>query len=250
MADGKSSSHRRRHRHRSAEEAAPRKSDLGVRTVSAVVMVTVAGTALWLGGLVFKLFALAIGLGVMWEWWGLASKLDHSAGRRFAWLVVGAIYVGMAVNALVNLRNTALELAVVTLLTVIAVDVGAYFAGRTFGGPKIAPKISPSKTWSGLAGGATGAALVLAGFYHWGCTNQLAGSCATLQMQNPTFAMALFGALVAVVAQAGDFFESWMKRKAKVKDSGSLIPGHGGLFDRTDGLIAVLFLAAVAQRFA
>lgn len=251
MADGSSSSHRRRHRRRSRseEEVAPRKSDLGVRTVSAVVMVAVAGSALWLGGMVFKLFAIAIGLGVMWEWWGLASKITHSFASRFVWLVAGAAYIGQAVLALVAMRATGLELALTVLLTVIAVDVGAYFAGRTFGGPKIAPKISPSKTWSGLIGGSVGAAVVLTGFYEWGCSDPLAGSCATLQVANPFPVLALFGGIVAVVAQAGDFFESWMKRKAKVKDSGSLIPGHGGLFDRTDGLLAVLFVAAMANRF-
>ncbi len=116
------------------------------------------------------------------------------------------------------------------LLAVIATDIGAYFAGRSIGGPKIAPSISPSKTWAGLAGGMAGAALVL-----------------MLGRGNGMAAEAIGGgAMLAIVAQAGDFFESWMKRRAGVKDSGKLIPGHGGLFDRVDGLLAVVFVGGVA----
>jgi phosphatidate cytidylyltransferase len=120
--------------------------------------------------------------------------------------------------------------AVLTLVAaVIATDVGAYFAGRTLGGPKIAPKISPSKTWAGLAGGMIGASVVL-----------------VLGRGNNMVADAIAGGmLLAVTAQAGDFFESWMKRRAGVKDSSHLIPGHGGLFDRVDGLLAVLFVGGL-----
>jgi phosphatidate cytidylyltransferase len=129
---------------------------------------------------------------------------------------------------------------------VVATDVGAYFAGRTLGGPKIAPSISPSKTWSGLIGGMLAASLF---------------AVALAMRVSPVFSMEelvlaiLFGAFLAVVAQAGDFFESWMKRKAGVKDSGAMIPGHGGVLDRIDGLIPVVivgtgvFLAMTLWRF-
>jgi phosphatidate cytidylyltransferase len=127
------------------------------------------------------------------------------------------------------LRNPTMgPLPVLILLgTVIAIDIWAYFFGRRFGGAKIAPAISPSKTWSGLVGAMLGAALVLY-FAH-----------------GHDWRWAFAGPPVAVVAQAGDFFESWMKRRAGVKDSGRLLPGHGGLFDRVDGLLAVLFALGI-----
>ncbi|HEX4848687.1 MAG TPA: phosphatidate cytidylyltransferase, partial [Novosphingobium sp.] len=143
----------------------------------------------------------------------------------------------------------------VVLLGVIGTDVGAYFTGRTLGGPKIAPAISPSKTWSGLIGGMLGAAL---GIY---LAMRIAFTAPFIDAMNAAMSgepdavtlvpggegpslvgVLVAGAVLAVVAQAGDFFESWMKRRAGVKDSGRLIPGHGGLFDRTDGFLAVLFV--------
>jgi len=132
------------------------------------------------------------------------------------------------------------------VLAVMAVDIGAYFAGRAIGGPKIAPRISPSKTWAGMVGGVFGASLVIALSDLWAGADPFAdpnypefhGNWYLLQS---ILAWLIGGLLFAVVAQMGDFFESWMKRKAAVKDSGKLIPGHGGLFDRVDGLLAVCF---------
>ncbi len=219
-------------------DAQSKKSDLPVRIVSAVVMVAVAGAALWLGGRTFNAFAILVGAGVLWEWWTLVRRFVGSAVGRAAWLTSGAIYIGAASISLIRLRDDGIEPALATIALVIAVDVGAYFAGRTVGGPKIAAKISPSKTWAGLIGGVVCASAALATL-EW--TNGI--SPAELGLGY----FLLMGSLVAVTAQAGDFFESWMKRRAGVKDSGNLIPGHGGLFDRNDGLIAVLFMLAVFQ---
>lgn len=232
-----------------------KKSDLPVRVASAVVMVAVAGAALWLGGWAFTIFATLVALGVYYEWWGLITKLSGGAIAQSAWMLGGAGYIGVAAFSLIEMRGQSLSVALQALLVVIAVDVGAYFAGRSIGGPKIAPRISPSKTWAGLLGGFLGATIVLALAYdscivedpvtpweHWKI-------CSGIQLRgmftNPTrtlVGLLFMGALVAIVAQSGDFFESWMKRRAGVKDSGVLIPGHGGLFDRTDGLIALLFV--------
>ncbi len=207
----------------------PKKSDLGVRTLSAVVMVAVAGTALWLGGWVWTAFAAVVALGVLWEWRGLVVGFEPSPVKRGLWNAGGIVYVGLAALVLDRLRNGLPEISHILVLigSVIAVDVGAYFAGRAIGGPKIAPSISPSKTWAGLGGGIVGAALLLGGLSH-GDPGHIA-----------------IAPVIAVVAQAGDFFESWMKRRAGVKDSGHLIPGHGGLFDRVDGLLAVFFVIGV-----
>ena len=218
--------------------APAKKSDLGVRTASAIVMVAIAGTALWAGGWVFLAFVVAVGLGVLWEWWNLAQRIAATPLGAALWLAGGASYVGIAMAVLVNLRQQGLFSALVPIILVIAVDVGAYFAGRTFGGPKIAPAISPSKTWSGLLGGMTAAAAVMFGVQHFGGTSL-----------SYSLLWCAVAALLAVFAQAGDFFESWMKRRAGVKDSGHLIPGHGGLFDRVDGLLAVLLLTGLILAF-
>jgi phosphatidate cytidylyltransferase len=208
-----------------------RKSDLGVRTGSAIVMLAVAGTALWLGGWWWVALVALISAGVLAEWIALAKGFAHSPARRALWNVGGVVYVGIAAVMLLFLRSQFFTLAPILAVLggVVATDVGAYFAGRTIGGPKIAPAISPSKTWAGLGGGMVGAMLVL-----WLVNRWSGGSSSQLEIL-------LAGAMLAVFAQAGDFFESWMKRRAGVKDSGKLIPGHGGLFDRVDGLLAVMF---------
>jgi phosphatidate cytidylyltransferase len=233
-------------------QASAKKSDLGVRSLSAVVMFAVAGTALWLGALVWTVFVLLLGFGVVREWVALATGFNTPGLARLGWVAAGAIYCGLAVTMLVVLREgQGGILPVLTiLLAVICTDIGAYFAGRTFGGPKIAPKVSPSKTWAGLVGGSLAAVLAIAavmfvehrvgveGYYQvrFGFKEPLL---------TPNWMASLVGVPIAIIAQAGDFFESWMKRRAGVKDSGALIPGHGGLFDRVDGLLAVMFVIGV-----
>ncbi len=220
---------------------APKKNaDLKARTLSAIVMVAVAGGALWLGGIAWTVFVLLVATGVLWEWNKLSRKIAESWWARALWLVAGVVYVGTAGEMLHALRANNILSVQIVLLAVIATDIGAYFAGRTFGGPKIAPKISPSKTWSGLAGGAMGAFVVFLLFLT--CPACLHGD---FRVGFEGQAYLLAGPLIAIIAQTGDFFESWMKRRAGVKDSGHLIPGHGGLFDRVDGLLAVLFVAGI-----
>ena len=225
------------------ETTQPKKSDLPVRAASAVVMVAVAGTALWLGGWWWTVFVAAVALGVLWEWWGLVTRITTYWPQRVAWAIAGLAYVSFAALVLVFTADIdGFPFVLLIVAAVVATDVGAYFTGRTFGGPKIAPQISPSKTWSGLAGGmaASSAIVVIALLVvpPWGSASS-----------NDLAQMAVFGASMAVVAQAGDFLESSMKRRAGVKDSGSLIPGHGGLFDRADGLIAACFVLGVVFLF-
>ncbi len=213
----------------------PKNSDLPVRTASAVVVVAVALTALWLGGWVWAGFAMLIAGGVLYEWRTLVRAWQPSPLRETMWTLGGILYLAPATAMLMLMREGERGFAdVLTLISlVVAIDVGAYFTGRALGGPKIAPAISPSKTWAGLLGGVLGALAVLI-------------LSAKLSEASPAWWQVLgLATLTAIVAQAGDFFESWMKRRADVKDSGRLIPGHGGLFDRVDGLIAVSFMAAL-----
>ena len=211
---------------------AVRTGDLPKRAASAVVMLAIAGGALWAGGGWWQALVAVVAFGVLWEWMGLARRLSRSPLALFLWCAVGVLYVFAAGWTLLFAREQSAGYVLLIAGAVIATDVGAYFAGRTIGGPKIAPRISPSKTWAGLAGGALAATVFLACFV-WASTSDQ-GYLGYFIM----LALA-FGPLCAIVAQAGDFFESWMKRKAGVKDSGHLLPGHGGLFDRVDGLMAV-----------
>ena len=219
---------------------AGKNADLPVRFASALVMAAVAGAALWLGGFVWIGFVLLVAGLVLWEFNRLVRGSGASALGEIVWLFFGAVYVSGAALAMIQVRDnySALGVAFVYILPIIAVDVGAYFTGRAVGGPKIAPKLSPSKTWAGLIGGALGASLVTVGVVISGFLPEQLGAVTI-----PAILMAVAaGALIAVVAQAGDFFESWLKRRAGVKDSSSLIPGHGGVFDRVDGFLAVFFL--------
>lgn len=224
------------------------RSDLGVRTLSSVAMMSVAIGAIWLGGYAFMTLIVLVGLGVYREFAKLALAVARNLPARIIWLVGGLLYVGLACYTLLRFSAPLFGMTPTIMLIagVIGTDIGAYFAGRTFGGPKIAPRISPSKTWSGLLGGMVGAGLTMiaiqAAIYAFKGGNAGDGDVyLTYGWQR----LALTGAALAIVAQTGDFFESWMKRRAGVKDSGRLIPGHGGLFDRTDGLIAVAFVAGL-----
>ena len=210
-------------------------ADLPVRVASAVVIVAIALGALWLGGWVWVAFVMAVAGGVLVEWRGLVRRLEPSLLRQLLWTVGGIAYIAPAAAMLLYLRQAPGGFGnVLTVIALVAaIDIGAYFTGRAIGGPKIAPSISPSKTWAGLLGGVLGAEAVLF------LASNLSGA------QADVLSIVGLGIAAAVLAQAGDFFESWMKRRAGVKDSGGLIPGHGGLFDRVDGLIAVCFLLAM-----
>lgn len=192
------------------------KSELRLRLLSAGVMLALAGVAFYQGGLVLDLFiAVVAGLAGA-EMAALILKIQASALVRAVALLAGILYVALAAIALVQLP--ALLVAGIVGI-VIFTDTGAYIAGRTFGGPKIAPRISPSKTWAGLLGGMLAAALLGAAFL--GFIAMAVSALAPQPAGVPwaaIFSGAGIGAVLAVVAQAGDFLESWLKRRAGVKE--------------------------------
>jgi phosphatidate cytidylyltransferase len=188
--------------------------------IAAAAATTLAVVLTMVGELVLGFSVLGMGAVIAA---GTAAMVPGSPVDRAAF---GVIYIGMPCVCLVWLRTletNGFALVLWLLLVVWTTDIVAYFSGRTLGGPRLAPRLSPSKTWSGLIGAMIAAAVIGAAF-------ALPGQ--------PLWAAALAGAVLALVAQAGDLFESYMKRRAGLKDSGRLLPGHGGLLDRVDGLLA------------
>lgn len=223
-----------------------RTSDLPKRLASAIALLLIAGTAVALGGVVFDAFILLVALAAFGEaarliWRAMAGNVPG----RIAALLAALVYIGVAAASLAQMPTFVLVVAVVT---VIATDTGAYFVGRAIGGPRIAPRISPSKTWAGLFGGMSAAALWLAlvAMVVGSALGALdTGGSSGVRAAQVALAAAA-GAALAIAAQAGDFLESWLKRKAGVKDSSRLIPGHGGVLDRVDGLIPVALIVGLA----
>ncbi len=205
------------------------RSSLKQRILSALILVPLAiGWALspsWL----FSLGLGALTLVALWEWWRITR------GTSLLLAIFGVPYIGLTAAALYDMHTHGTStlhpgapvgpmIVLGTALLLSVIDVSAFIAGKTIGGPKLAPRISPGKTWAGLLGAMLGAGLLLA------LTHRTA----------PMLAMVLGGYLLAIVAQLGDLFESWIKRRAGVKDSGRLIPGHGGLLDRLDGYLTAV----------
>lgn len=204
-------------------------NELAVRTLVGMLLVAVALAAAALGGYVFASLCAAAACVMFYEWQRLVR------GWGTAWWLAGFAYALIPALSLLWIRERP-EIGLLLLLWVFIVtwstDIGAYFAGRTFGGPKLAPAISPNKTISGLVGGMTAA--------------ELLGSLWAWQFGLPT-ALFFLAAPFAFAAQMGDLFESHLKRKAQVKDSGTIFPGHGGMLDRLDGLVMVASLTAFAS---
>ena len=206
-------------------------ADLRARTLSALILAPVALGAMWVGGPFFLALVAVLALGLAYEWAGLCRA--GALGRES--LGCGALAVALWAVCLVWLRADPIagRANVIGLALVVwGSDIGAYLAGRLIGGPPLAPRISPSKTCAGAAGGALSSALIAA------CAAKLL----VLDANIPE--ALLLGAGLSVIGQAGDLAESAIKRRCGVKDSGRLIPGHGGLLDRLDAAMAAVPAAA------
>lgn len=248
--------------------------ELAIRTASAAVLLPVALVAVWLGGWPFAALAFVATALVLGEWraltgtamtalegtasllvlaavaalaalglpgWAallvlamaLAAAAPGRSGR--AWRALGALYAGIPLIAFIVLRaDPVYGLAATAWLFAVVwtTDIIAYAAGRAIGGPKLWPRVSPGKTWAGFAGGTAAGALV-------------AALGAIFIAEARIIPLLLLGLVVSLVGQAGDLFESAVKRRFGAKDSGRLIPGHGGAMDRIDGLVAAGAAAAL-----
>jgi phosphatidate cytidylyltransferase len=201
-----------------------------LRIASAVVLGPLLLAAIWFGFPWIDLVAAIAAPLMIGEWLRLTRGRPLARGGFI-------LYSIAAVLALLWLRHHpgyGRETILWIVACVWATDIGAYFLGSYVGGAKLAPSISPSKTWSGLVGGICATAVVSA-------------ACGLVFNAGDTPVLALAGVAIAVVAQAGDLLESSAKRRAGVKDSGAIIPGHGGILDRIDGLIAALVFVAVLR---
>ena len=239
------------------------KSNLFYRVITAIILAPIVIGSIFLEFPYYSLLVLAVAGCLSWEWSNLVAKEDKSLystvyaisaatsvmlqsffgiimmiffasllvfikskkEKHKALLVLGVPYISVGVGSLMWCMIAFSNLAVLWLLLIVwSVDIGGYLVGSTVKGPKLAPKISPNKTWAGLVGG-----MIFAAFF-----GGLLAYC--FQWENHHY-YAAFAAVLAVVEQIGDLIESAIKRKVGAKDSSSIIPGHGGVFDRIDGLI-------------
>ncbi|KAA5604482.1 phosphatidate cytidylyltransferase [Roseospira marina] len=247
---------------------------LRARVLSALVLGPVAILAVVLGGLWFDLMVAVAAVVVAWEWstvccgrrgglgkvlmalvavapllvdpFGAWALLAPALGllvafyrvdvdrRRPLWIAAGCLYIGVPAIGLAWIRLDAGWQTVLWLFLVVwTTDIAAYGFGRRIGGPRLWPRVSPNKTWAGLIGGVGSAAVVGVG-------------AAWMMGADALVDIAGLALLLGIVSQGGDLFESAFKRRFRVKDSGDLIPGHGGLLDRADGLIAATPALAIA----
>ncbi|PLL13524.1 phosphatidate cytidylyltransferase [Tabrizicola sp. TH137] len=252
---------------------AGRWNDLRPRVVSAVVMIAVGAAEIWLGGPSFAVLVVLLTAGMIWELASITAPVQRNRPLLMAGLAAAslgaalllrsdlaaafltvpafalaltprrdrriaaayAVAIMVAGYGLVEFRDEAGTTGILWLVIVVVTsDVAGYFAGRMIGGPKFWPAVSPKKTWSGTVAGWIGAVLVGLGFV-------LAGMGGWL--------LVLLSPVVALAGQLGDILESWMKRRAGVKDSSQLIPGHGGLLDRFDALIGATVLVMLLGLF-
>ncbi|HEU5095798.1 MAG TPA: phosphatidate cytidylyltransferase [Reyranella sp.] len=204
-----------------------------LRVASAAILAPLCLAAIWFGFPWIDLMAATAAPILLGEWLRLTRGRPVVRG-------LAILYGLAAIVALLWLRHQpdrGRETVLWVVACVWATDIGAYFVGSLAGGARLAPAISPGKTWSGLVGGICLSAIVSA-------------TCGLVFARGDTIALALVGAGIAIVAQAGDLLESAAKRRAGLKDSGHVIPGHGGLLDRVDGLIAALVFVGAARLIA
>lgn len=178
--------------------------------------------------------------------WILLRRKKDGAIASWAWTMAGILYVGWLLGHVVSLRGLTDGRSWVffILLATVASDTAAFFIGRAIGRHKLAPQISPNKTWEGAIAGVVGATVFSLLF----TPTKLFGLSNAIHIQGLSYGEAiLLGALVSVFGQLGDLTESLLKRNAKVKDSGNLLPGHGGVLDRLDSII---FAGVVVYYFA
>jgi phosphatidate cytidylyltransferase len=200
------------------------------RVLSAAVLAPIAVAAVYFGGWPFALFWAIAAAIALWEWIRIVGGVGN-----IAWTIAGVVYAGLLFIAPVVLRGDP-DFGIAAILVLFAIvwttDIVGYFAGRAIGGTKLAPSISPKKTWSGAIAGLIGSMVLVAFGARYVPEARIV----------PLIGVAM---LLSVFSQAGDLGESALKRRFNVKDSSQIIPGHGGVLDRLDGFWAAAVCAAI-----
>ena len=213
-------------------------SSLKTRTISGIILApVVAGIIIW-GGYAFLGLILVAGILALSEFFGLACKGEN----KWLHLSLGVVYIAVCIGSYIYLRlgfPQGAWLALSVIMCVWASDIGAYFTGKTFGGPKMAPRLSPNKTWAGLGGAMFFCGLSLAALLYGGQFIDFPVDTNLELTALHGFFVFAGGLFLGAVGQAGDLFISFYKRRVGAKDTGHLIPGHGGLLDRIDYLLLV-----------
>ncbi|MDX2082408.1 MAG: phosphatidate cytidylyltransferase [Rickettsiales bacterium] len=201
------------------------------RVISALVLLPVAIYAICFSQNLFFLLTIIVTILMTAEWLNL---IKNSQDQK-KWSLIGLAYIAIPMYCLIKLRMHDVNILLWMFSIIWVTDIFAFFSGKTFAGAKLAPNISPNKTWTGLAGGVFASVII--------------GFLSAFMFRGGIFFFVFFSAFLSIVEQASDLLESKFKRIFGVKDSGDLIPGHGGILDRLDGVMlvapAVLFLVTV-----
>lgn len=214
-----------------AASAPSKMKNFTVRTLSSVVLAPVCLYLLWKGGLYASALILLITSLIFFEWTRVCLSSPFTPWKKLGWFVAGCVYVGIALGGFLSLISLSGggKMVMAYVLLALASDTGGYLFGISLRGPKLAPRISPSKTWSGSVG-----ALVLTWIVAHGILMAMANLGLTDLWMSGIIAIPL-----SLITQGGDLLESWMKRRFHIKDTGHIIPGHGGVLDRVDGVLAI-----------
>ena len=217
-------------------------TSLSKRILSALVLFPVVIGAAMMGGLYFHALLIVAIVICGYEWFGLSWAIKQNNHGPFRFLPMFSALSALALLPLAfesayQLRmgdENGIVRLLVPLTAIWASDIGAYITGKSIGGPKLWPSVSPNKTWTGLVGGAVSSCIVFILYYH--CLDQPLNSMTALG----PYIWAGFGFMIGPVGQVGDLYLSYLKRCAGVKDTGTIIPGHGGLLDRLDSSLLVM----------
>ncbi|GAB5349646.1 phosphatidate cytidylyltransferase [Alteriqipengyuania sp. 357] len=219
-----------------------RRKTLGIRAASSAVMIAIAlGAYYWLGDRGLDILVAVVSAICFLELIFLIIKATGNIPYRLAGILAGGAYIGLAALILIDFD---IQSFYISIAVVILADTFAYIFGTLIGGPRIMPRVSPNKTWAGLIGGMFGGFLALTPLIY--LSSRIMGVLDTQAL----LVAAVAGPVLALIALLGDLFESWLKRRAGVKDSSRLIPGHGGFLDRFDGLIPVSIVVGIMVSLA
>ncbi|MBL6664405.1 MAG: phosphatidate cytidylyltransferase [Rickettsiales bacterium] len=193
------------------------------RIVTSLILFPIAIYAIFFSQILFNLLSVALAVLMSWEWLNITKSTTGEEKKK--WQLIGFFYIVIPVFSVIQIRSIDVDILFWMFAIIWTTDIFAFFSGRTFGGPKLASEISPNKTWSGLAGGIISSVII--------------GLLCSSLFQGSVIFFMFASMCLSILEQLSDLFESKVKRIFKVKDSGNIIPGHGGVLDRLDGMMFV-----------